>query len=492
MGKYRVLGSFLDRVFRNNLNDNFNDVDADIRAQKKRVDDLILSVPQPSEVIDARGGAPVLRDRLDGVDAQLAETETVIGVNIEKFKIIAPEADDTGRFQRALDELAGKKGSLVLSAKTYYISSVLVKGIYSSIIGAGKNATKIICTSTSENAIETDSTISRLYDVSFEKFTIQMPNLASGTALKINNPNRVSVTDVEITCASGQRSSGIGIHILRNSELTDGYFVHLHNCRANKQSIGIRLEGASVGYANAHWITECSLDDNSLYGVHLKNTTFVHIRGMNHFEINYIGIYNETSYYTVIDGNYFERQAKYDVQIVSGDGVLVKGGNRFATTAQTDASGRAIKINAGEFHRVIANEFIDVYPAYDISIDSGAKVVSILDNIAKNRDTEGGWATGGVQVEDNGVDTIRRNLVRTAGGTNRTEYRGKHHFYDISFENGLPIQNRNARIYAGTGNPEGVVTAYRGSLYLRTDGGNGYTFYVKETGDNINTGWVAK
>lgn len=45
--------------------------------------------------------------------------------------------------------------------------------------------------------------------------------------------------------------------------------------------------------------------------------------------------------------------------------------------------------------------------------------------------------------------------------------------------------------YAGAGSPEGVVTAVRGSLYLRTDGGAGTTFYVKESGTG-NTGWVAK
>lgn len=73
MGKYRTLGTFFDRIFRNDLNANFNDIDADVQAQKKRVDDLIVANPQPSEVQDARGGFTVLRDRLNDTDAQLAE-----------------------------------------------------------------------------------------------------------------------------------------------------------------------------------------------------------------------------------------------------------------------------------------------------------------------------------------------------------------------------------------------------------------------------------
>jgi hypothetical protein len=42
-----------------------------------------------------------------------------------------------------------------------------------------------------------------------------------------------------------------------------------------------------------------------------------------------------------------------------------------------------------------------------------------------------------------------------------------------------------------TGSPEGVVTARRGSLALRTDGGAGTTLYVKEAGTG-NTGWIGK
>ena len=44
---------------------------------------------------------------------------------------------------------------------------------------------------------------------------------------------------------------------------------------------------------------------------------------------------------------------------------------------------------------------------------------------------------------------------------------------------------------AGTGSPEGVVTANKGSTYRRFDGAAGTCFYVKESGTG-NTGWVAK
>lgn len=46
-------------------------------------------------------------------------------------------------------------------------------------------------------------------------------------------------------------------------------------------------------------------------------------------------------------------------------------------------------------------------------------------------------------------------------------------------------------IISGNGSPEGVVTADKGTLYMRLDGGLNTTLYVKELGSG-NTGWTAK
>ena len=43
----------------------------------------------------------------------------------------------------------------------------------------------------------------------------------------------------------------------------------------------------------------------------------------------------------------------------------------------------------------------------------------------------------------------------------------------------------------GAGTPEGAVAAPVGSIFMRSDGGAGTSFYVKESGTG-NTGWVAK
>lgn len=46
--------------------------------------------------------------------------------------------------------------------------------------------------------------------------------------------------------------------------------------------------------------------------------------------------------------------------------------------------------------------------------------------------------------------------------------------------------------YAGSGDPNGVQTGNIGDLYTNTDGGAGNTLWVKESGNNTSTGWVAK
>lgn len=53
-------------------------------------------------------------------------------------------------------------------------------------------------------------------------------------------------------------------------------------------------------------------------------------------------------------------------------------------------------------------------------------------------------------------------------------------------------RQEDSRVLRGSGTPEGNVVANVGALYTRTDGGAGSTLYVKESGDGLATGWIAK
>ena len=63
--------------------------------------------------------------------------------------------------------------------------------------------------------------------------------------------------------------------------------------------------------------------------------------------------------------------------------------------------------------------------------------------------------------------------------------------YDVRWLASLVQELQNELPLRGSGDPEGNVVAPVGRLYIRTSGGAGTTFYVKETGSG-STGWAAK
>jgi hypothetical protein len=54
------------------------------------------------------------------------------------------------------------------------------------------------------------------------------------------------------------------------------------------------------------------------------------------------------------------------------------------------------------------------------------------------------------------------------------------------------LETHDQRLRFGAGSPLNVVVADIGTLYIRTDGGANTTLYVKEAGNGLSTGWVAK
>lgn len=61
----------------------------------------------------------------------------------------------------------------------------------------------------------------------------------------------------------------------------------------------------------------------------------------------------------------------------------------------------------------------------------------------------------------------------------------------FQFLTAIKINNTDCQITAGAGNPNGVVTANPGSVYLNNAGGALATIWIKESGID-NTGWIAK
>ena len=54
------------------------------------------------------------------------------------------------------------------------------------------------------------------------------------------------------------------------------------------------------------------------------------------------------------------------------------------------------------------------------------------------------------------------------------------------------VNRVNGLVLSGEDTPENAVVASVGTIFLRSNGGANTTLYVKESGTNTDTGWVAK
>ena len=155
---YGPIGTETTRKFRNLINKNFVDVETDfkevqqdynnkINEQKNRVDTLIRENPQPSELVDARGGFSLLRYRLDDMLSsilQLFKRNNGI-ISISEFTS-STDITDTKAFKDAIDyciNIANTKGIqyvpvvLVPADKIYIIDDMLVKPLFVKFVAVG-------------------------------------------------------------------------------------------------------------------------------------------------------------------------------------------------------------------------------------------------------------------------------------------------------------------------------------------------------------------
>lgn len=95
------------------------------------------------EVVNARGTHALLKDRLNSVDAQLAENTNSVGVPLGE-KLVG-EVDDSPRFQRAIDKalLQSKKPIIKIPAGSFTVKNIShSSGVL--YVGAGSGQTEII------------------------------------------------------------------------------------------------------------------------------------------------------------------------------------------------------------------------------------------------------------------------------------------------------------------------------------------------------------
>lgn len=114
---------------------------------------------------------------------------------------------------------------------------------------------------------------------------------------------------------------------------------------------------------------------------------------------------------------------------------------------------------------------------------SGAVLIGC--NIANQIDSGVQYEIGGGGGNFTGNTILAGNNNWTAGTSDFVNVNGAAVVPRVGFNAGT----FGAQLFEGDGDPNGVVTARVGSMYLRRDGGQATSVYYKETGTG-NTGWV--
>jgi len=205
------------------------------------------------------------------------------------------------------------------------------------------------------------------------------------------------------------------------------------NCTANNQMPDVNVVGHKMVNEKSPAITtgNCSLIYDSLNSLRVPgdiNTTIYTQRNSTLSGLSGAGI------------KVFGNDGEYDDISVGTDGVQIKGPTPSISLSETDAS---------------ANE--------------------------------GRWSW----VASGGDLTLRTISDAAVAVTGLTINRIGNAINNFAFSGFLKVSGTDAQVRSGTGTPEGSATAPVGSIFLRTDGGSGTSFYVKESGTG-NTGWVAK
>jgi hypothetical protein len=161
----------------------------------------------------------------------------------------------------------------------------------------------------------------------------------------------------------------------------------------------------------------------------------------------------------------------------------------FGSRMRETGDGRFVFYNNAEnnFDRLQLGGTTNAFPA--IKRNGAAIDFRLADDSASCGINAASLNTASVNVGSNfisiGGDT---GFVRSAANTLGISLNG---FSNTHFQFRKNDDATIVGIIKGTGSPEGVITANVGSIFMRTDGGAGTSFYVKESGTG-NTGWVAK
>jgi hypothetical protein len=410
-------------------------------------------------------------------------------IRAEEFGLTG-SGDESTLMQAVIDYAETNKLPVDLGAGGSYTNIILPAGGIT-VFGRGPLHTIITNTSTTTPVFTTSSSLRSLW-VDLRDFKIISKD-SGGDAIYLKDYEHITLHKIEASTAPAERSLGTGIKIERTVLGANGFYLDIEACKIDKHDGGIYVKGGSGYNCNANWVKDCITNDNTSYNIKLEHCSGVEIRGGSRELAAQNIILADCTGCNVISG-YFERPDTDNIELINCEGCSVIGALLSSSGNVTPAGAAGVKVTNSTLTNIAECFFVDTFTSFDVIVDASSLYSDIRNN--RKKDRINGFTQFRVEVSDLGTDTNAINYRKTAAGSVFLEHLGSVNNLvgQLTTQAGkeISISQTDAKIYAGTGTPEGAVTASRGSIFLRTNGGGGFTFYVKETGDATNTGWVAK
>jgi hypothetical protein len=240
-------------------------------------------------------------------------------------------------------------------------------------------------------------------------------------------------------------------------------------CTLFGSPIGVQTVGVTIGIR----FTECLFEQLDTYGADIIKDTET---------MSFINCYSEDVPYTNTATGCMFRVGLDGTTLSAENQLIVIGGKYQGRTAGTVGSWMDVDFASGVMiSSPNVSRFTNVINTTANTVDNSV-FVSGLDGIGYTTFNSG---TAGK------VSGIFPATVLNSGS-----FRYIAKVSDLNASNGVTaiggfVNSSSVIWFAGSGSPEGAVTAVVGSLWSRTNGGGGTSLYVKESGTG-NTGWVAK
>lgn len=441
-------------------------------------------------------------------------TTSAIYGSIQRYGAVGDGAtDDTAAIQDAFD-VAGTYPVYIPKTLSYYkITSAIrlpdVEGV--NVYGEGTESLIVQATAGVNCIMENTNTTVR--DVTMKDFSLGVASaINAGTALQLWNISDSYFENIDIvTTNSATGGYDIGFDVFTGSGGTGGQNNEFKNCRVttidDATSTGYRLWATTGVSCKNNRISGGLIKSNLGDGVYIFDTEQGSPVYTNHvidgvsFEgtmadaINCpYGSGNVFAYNSfangVVNAHSFSASTSENVVLFPSYGTTVtpygtKAGNNFYLDSSLE-SNSTMELVKGHYKVSALRD--TALPGFEVELPSatnpgfGTRVTgdtSLRLQILADGDMS--WGAGDSSGADVGIKRSSAGILQVYLGN-----------LDLNNNAIIGSGSGGPRLYSGSGDPEGVISAPIGSLYCRTDGSAAATLYIKESNDSPgNTGWQA-